>query len=240
MTQARLSRIESGAAIPTAADITVLLDIYQVHGEQRRGLERIADGARAEIKDERLVVQRGRTAAMQARWLRIIDDAHLVRAYHPAMVIGSLQVPAYAGVVLDLDSEAMHERAQQQDLLTSRPRQQHIFVQTEGALRTTVGSAAVMAEQIERLIEVSRLPNVRLGVMPALRPMAFTCGTAFHLFEGDRFAAAVVGLEIAAATLAEPKDVAHFTALFERLAAHAVYDDDARELLIRIADGHRI
>lgn len=239
MTQARLSRIETGAAIPTARDMTLLLDLYGVHGEPRRELETLAAAALSVVKDQRLVVQRGHTAAMQARWSRIVNDSTSVRAYHPAMVIGALQVPAYAGVVLDLDAGAMQERAAQRESLDSRPTQQHVLIQTEGSLRSVVGSVEVMAEQIARLVEVSRLPNVRLGVIPAHRPMAFTCGTAFHLFQGDKFVAAVVGLEVASATLTEPEDIAHFTALFERLAATAVYDDEAREVLGRITDEYR-
>jgi transcriptional regulator with XRE-family HTH domain len=238
MTQARLSRIERGGAIPTSADMTALLDLYGVRGTRRRELETLADEERAGIKDQRLVVQRGHTAAMQSRWSRILHRSHLVRAFHPALVIGAIQVPAYAAVVLGLDADAMRERAEQQATLTSGPGQRHTFIQTEGSLRATVGSTQVMALQLAHLVEVSHLPNVRLGVIPSQHPMPFTCGTAFHLFQGDGFATAVVGLEVAAATLSDPKDVAHFTALFDRIADSAVYDDEARAVLATIAEDH--
>lgn len=237
MTQARLSRIERGTAIPKPADVAHLLDLYGVQGEERRRIEAMV-AAQPEVKDQRLVVQRGRTAAMQARWARMSDESRLIRAYHPAIVIGSLQVPAYAGVVLDLDEAAMTERAAQAADPLSR-QQRHVLIQTEGSLRATVGSVDVMREQVAHLIAVTRIPNVRLGVIPAYRPLPFTCGTAFHLYEGDKFAYAVVGLEVAAATLDQPEDIAHFTALFNRLAQTAVYDDEARAVLAEIAESYR-
>lgn len=237
--QARLSRIEGGLAVPSEAHVSALLDLYGVHGDARERIEQMAADARAGVVSQRLVVQRGRPAAMQARWSRMIHDSHQVRAYHPALVIGAVQVPSYAAVVLDLDDAGMRERAAQADALRSHPQQRHILLHTEGALRATVGSPAVMAEQVDRLVEVSSMPNVRIGVIPAGHAMTFTCGTAFHLYEGEGFAAAVVGLEVAAAELREPDDVAHFSALHDRLAAAAVYDDQARAVLERIADDYR-
>jgi transcriptional regulator with XRE-family HTH domain len=239
LTQARLSRIERGIAVPTVEDMTALLDLYSVHGDARSELEAVAAETRGGIRDQRLVVQRGRTSAMQARWARIERDARVIRSYQPALVLGVLQVAGYAAVVLDLDAEAIRSRAERQTAFAAKPAQQHLLIQTEGALRMTVGSAQLMAEQLDRLVEVSSLPNVQLGVIPANRPMPFTCGTAFHLYEGDGGSAAVVGLEVASARLTDAADVAHFAALFDRLAATAVYGDDARTILSVIAMDYR-
>lgn len=238
MTQARLSRIERGAAIPTPEDMTALLDAYGVRGTRRRDLEAMALDARTGVRDQRLVVQRGRTAAMQARWSRIMRGSRLVRAYHPSMVVGSLQTAAYAGVVLGTDPAAMRQRVEQQEAFGPNPGRQLVVVQTEGSLRATVGSRQIMIEQLDQLITATSHPRVRLGVIPARQPMPFTCGTPFHVFEGADFAAAVIGVEVAAATLTESDDLHHFVSLFERLAALAVFDDDARTLLVRIASGH--
>ncbi|MGQ0575372.1 MAG: Scr1 family TA system antitoxin-like transcriptional regulator [Pseudonocardia sp.] len=239
MTQARLSRIERGAAIPTPEDMTALLDAYGVRGTRRRNLEAMALDARTGIRDQRLVVQRGRTAAMQARWSRIMRGAHLERAYHPSIVVGSLQTAAYAGVVLGADPAALRQRIEQQDVLGSGPGRKLVVVQTEGSLRATVGSRWIMIDQLDQLITATSHPRVRLGVIPAQQPLPFTCGTPFHVFEGTDVAAVVVGVEVAAATLTEPDDLQHFVSLFERLAALAVFDDDARTLLERIASDHR-
>lgn len=239
MSQARLSRIETARAIPTQADMTALLDLYAVHGPQRVELEAMAEAARGGVKDQRLVVQRGRTAAMQARWLRMQHEAGLVRAYHPAVILGSLQTAGYAGAVFGQDMAGLESRIAQADSLVRRVSQRHVLIQTEGALRCTVGSAEVMAGQIEHLIEISRLEHVRLGVIPAHRPMPLVCVAGFHLYEGEKFSYAVVGLEVAAATLDDPDDIAHFASLFSRLTAAAAFGDDARAELERIAEDYR-
>lgn len=235
MTQARLSRIETSRAIPTADDMTALLDLYGVRGERRTELLALADAERGPIRDQRLVVQRGRTAAMQARWLRMQSESQLIRAFHPALVLGPLQTSRYASVIVPGDPAWLESRLAQG---VGRTTTRHVLIQTEGALRCTAGSADVMAGQLDHLIDVSRLPHVDLGVIPAARQMA-PCPTGFHLYEGAGFTYAVLGLEVATATLDQPEDIAFFSTLFDRLAALAVYGDELRELLERIGADFR-
>ena len=239
MTQARLSRIETGRAIPTEADVTALLKLYEIRGEHRVEIEALAESTRAGIKDQRMFVQRGLTAALQARWLRIQGRSRLIRAYHPAVVHGMLQTSGYARVLFGDDLDGLAARLAQAQELMSRTGKRYVLVQTEGALRSTVGSARVMVEQIEHLIEMSRLQHVRLGVIPARHPMPLVCVAGFYLYEGDGVAAAVVGLEVAAATMTDSEDITYFSDLFSRLTDAALYDDDARDLLAEIAESHR-
>lgn len=67
---------------------------------------------------------------------------------------------------------------------------QFVLIHTEGALRCQAGSAGVMVEQIEAIVEASRRPNVRIGIIPWTTPVRVFCTHAFHLY--DATAAVVV------------------------------------------------
>lgn len=232
VSQARLSRIEHGRAIPTAGEVVQLAALYGVHGESQDRLVQLAEDAAAGIRDARLVVQRGNTLAMQQRWRAVEADAQVVRSFQPALVLGGLQTPAYAAVTMrePVDSPAVLDRIRRQERITQSSRKL-VAIHTEGALRRTIGSASVMAEQMSRLVELSSHSNVELGVIPDRASADFVVGSGFHIYD-DR--AVVVGLEVAAAILSDQDDVAHFTELFDRLSALAVFEGDARAEIDRV------
>ena len=234
MSQAQLSRIERGRSLPTEDEADRLAVLYQAEPGRRTELLQMVAQARAGIRDARLVVQRGHTLAMQQRWNRIEGDARVVRSYQPALVLGVLQTPEYASVVLEqhVNSAVVRDRATRHQRLLDEADREHVLIQTEGALRLRVGSEAVMERQVHALLDCSRRGNVRLGVIPQSRSVDVVAGTGFHIYDN---AAVVVGLEVAAATLTDSADVHHFRRLFDRLAAAAAWGDDGREVLERIA-----
>lgn len=238
LSQAQLSRIERGKALPTETEVGQLATLYAAHPTQASELVQMAKGARADIRDSRLVVQRGHTLAVQQRWRRIEGDARMVRSYQPALVLGVLQTPAYAAVVLEQpeDSAVVRDRVHRHERLLTEPDREHILIQTEGSLRLQVGSAAVMADQVERVVQASSQPNVQLGIIPANRAVDVVAGTGFHIYDET---AVVVGLEVAAASLTDAADIRRFRGLFDRLAAIAVWDEQARDLLVGIAEDYR-
>lgn len=234
LSQAQLSRIERAQSLPTEDEADKLSRLYQVDPRRRAELIEMARDARAGIRDARLVVQRGQTLAMQQRWRRIEGAARVVRSYQPALVLGVLQTAEYASVVLEqpADSAVVRDRVARHHRLLDEPDRQHVLIQTEGALRLRVGSDEVMRGQVRRLREVTSRPNVRLGVIPESRAVDVVAGTAFHLYDDT---AVVVGLEVAAATLTDRADVQHFRGLFDRLAAVAVWGDEAQAVLAGVA-----
>lgn len=236
--QPRLSRIELGKALPTDLEVQTLARLYGADEQRVAELVQLARDLRAGIRDSRLVVQRGNTLALQQRWGRIERNAELVRSYHPVVVLGMLQTPAYAAVALrqPVDSPEVAERVQRNQRLLREPHRRYLLVQTEGALRQVVGSSQVMAEQVDAIAEAAQLPNVELGVIPAARPVSPLVGSGFNIYDD---AATVVGLEVAAARMKDADDVRAFRDLWQRLSALAVYGDDARALLTRISGDHR-
>ncbi len=234
LSQARLSRIERGKSLPTEDEVRALVRLYGVDEARGEQLVQLGRDLSAGIRDSRLVVQRGNTLALQQRWDRIEGGATTVRSYHPVVVLGVLQTPAYAAIASrhPVDSAVVASRTRRHQRLLREPRRRHLLIQTEGALRQVVGSVEVMAEQLDVILTVMGAPNVELGVIPAARPLELLVGSGFHVYDDT---AAVVGLEVAAATLTDPADVTHFRELWERLWKAAVTGADAVALIQRVA-----
>lgn len=120
------------------------------------------------------------------------SESHIIRAYEPHYVPGLLQTAEYARTVLRSGMpHATEEEIERQvafrmerQAILSRPQPPLLWtVLDETVLRRPVSTdPGVMARQIDRLVEVTSTPNVRVQVMP------FSAGThpamygPFHLF----------------------------------------------------------
>lgn len=93
-----------------------------------------------------------------------------------------------------------------------------------------------MADQIDQLRQASTLPNVRLGVIPALTRADFTVGHGFHLYDQR---AVMVGTKTATALIDDPTDLITYETLFSRIEQLAVYGDECRDLLSDLAADYR-
>ncbi|MEU5309873.1 helix-turn-helix transcriptional regulator [Streptomyces sp. NPDC021562] len=102
--------------------------------------------------------------------------ASLIRSYEPHFVPGLMQTEAYARGVLrsgaigqtrpeDIEGHVAL-RMQRQGLLTRPDAPRFWAVLDETVLRRPVGGPEVMRAQVDRLLEVTELPNVTLQVVP--------------------------------------------------------------------------
>jgi phage terminase small subunit len=103
---------------------------------------------------------------------------------------------------------------------------------TEGALRWHVGSSQLMADQVQAIIAAMRWPNVRIGVIPWTTAVDVFPANAFHLYDDD---AVIAATETATATLTGQADIATYIEAFTAFHEAAVFDDQARAELQRIA-----
>jgi hypothetical protein len=91
-----------------------------------------------------------------------------------------------------------------------------------------------MAEQIDHIMKVSELPNVRIGLIIQRTPATVLAPHGFHIFDAR---AVQIGTKTAIALIDDPGDIAVYDLLFcERLA---VFGDEARVRLQRIAGEYR-
>ncbi|MGX9885396.1 helix-turn-helix domain-containing protein [Streptomyces sp. NPDC002276] len=169
-----------------------------------------------------------------AAYLSLEQAALQVRAYENEFVHGLLQTEEYARALLGAGNphaptEATERRValrmRRQELLTREAPPRVWVVMDETVLRWPVGGAEVMRAQVDHLIEVNRLPQVTLQIMPfANGPHPAMRAGAFHLF---RFRAPelpdVVYLNglVGAVYLDKSDDVVVYREALDRLGAQA-------------------
>jgi transcriptional regulator with XRE-family HTH domain len=129
--------------------------------------------------------------------------ARLIRTFQHTIVPGLFQTRAYAQAILEVHPETTAEvvkervdgRMDRQAILFREdppPPRVHAILD-EQVMHRNVGGPAVMAEQLEHLVELAMMPRISIQVIPADRPNAGLLG-AFVIAETGQ-APAIVYLE---------------------------------------------
>jgi transcriptional regulator with XRE-family HTH domain len=166
----------------------------------------------------------------------------LFRAFEATVVPGLLQTAEYArvrfvqGAALlkasnDVD-EAVQGRLHRQEMLYRRDKRFH-FVLTEAALTLRLCPPAVMLGQLDRLVSLSALPNVRLGIIGFETEYVVAPWHGFWLLDDDRVMVETFSAEL---NLAQPQEIDLYGAIFDQLAAVASYGRAARAIITRVID----
>lgn len=235
--QNKISRAETGHWVLTPDEVRILARLYGAGRDEQRTLAGWAAALAPGEVDARVILRRGGgTAAFQARVRQLEEGAELIRAYQPGMVLGQLQTAAYARVVFGGDEAAVAERLRRSQLLLGDDSRRWVLVQPMGALLWNLGSAEVMAEQIEALIAASRLPHVDLRIIGPEQPMSFAVTHGFHLYDHK---AVVVGILTGTTIDDDQRAVAQYGDVFERLHTAGAGGDRARNILTRLVADYR-
>ncbi|GAY12541.1 putative DNA-binding protein [Pseudonocardia sp. N23] len=164
------------------------------------------------------------------------EQCREIRSWQAEIVPGLMQSWSYTLAVIEREPDEAWAQARRARLALLDDQDRTVMqLLPEGVLRMVIGSKAVMREQLEHLIELSRRPNVRLGVLPHGRPVP-PLPPSFHLY-GDRMATneTIVGT----AFLDERVDIDRHRHWFDRLDQAAIYDSDARAVLHDIRAAHK-
>ncbi|WP_433524878.1 DUF5753 domain-containing protein [Nocardia pseudovaccinii] len=164
------------------------------------------------------------------------DRSELLRGYDPQVFHGLLQTPRYARALMaagmeflntirDLD-EAVAARVERQRVLREG-RHRFYFLVGEQALRTSVGDDEVMADQIRHVLDLMSLPRLVFGIVPA-KSAFFRRTTDFVLYDRRKVLVETITAESA---VTQPREIALYEKVFNRLAEQAVHGDVARALL---------
>ncbi len=168
----KISRIELHRIGLKQADLRKLLDLYQVeepHREQLFALARESSGKNW------LELATASFAPEYAAYLHAEAEAQSIWTWEPQVVPGLLQTPEYGRAVMRVWHEMfpvppgeterrIEVRLLRQQILTRDPSLAFSAVIDESVLLRRFGETAVMLEQIEKILEASRLPNVEVRV----------------------------------------------------------------------------
>jgi transcriptional regulator with XRE-family HTH domain len=164
----KLSRLETGRAGVSPRDIRDLCDLYRVDAPERQRLAALArEGKqRAWWQDYDLPY---------ATYVGLEAEATSISEYHSDLISGLLQVDGYARAIFEVAEPPLDEatiaqrieaRIRRQGVLADADGPVYQSILDEGALRRPVGGPAVMRAQLERILEVARLPRVRFELIP--------------------------------------------------------------------------
>ncbi|MCE6998792.1 helix-turn-helix transcriptional regulator [Saccharothrix sp. S26] len=239
MSQSKLSKIENGMLLPSVTDVERLVAELSATRETRVELVELARQLHAEAETRRVVLHRGAHRHQQTV-ARIEARATTSRFFQNAGVPALLQSENYLRVVLnttppheqDTAIATLRARRARMDDLGKR----FVFLLAESALRWRMGSADLMCEQIDHLVQIMRRPNVQLGVVPWTADANLVALHGFQVYD-ER----VVTLSVLTgnATITDPHDVREYLALFGRLERLAVRGDALEDLLDNISRDHR-
>jgi len=236
----KVSKLENGRQTPTDDDI--------------RGWTRATD---SEGETAALLASLHTLEVQHAEWQRILrtglkprqqeliewdQRTRLFRAFEATVIPGLLQTAGYARarfaegirrLKLPNDiNEAVAARVQRQEILY-RPDKRFHFVLTEAALRFRLCPADVMLGQLDRLVSLSQLPNVRLGVIGFETQYATSPWHGFWLYDNERV---LVETFSAALDLRQPQEIGLYGEVFDQLAAVASYGRAARGIINRVIE----
>jgi transcriptional regulator with XRE-family HTH domain len=166
-----LSLWEKGQRLPSAEDVSAILALLGVTGEQRDRIRTLARHAR---EPNWLVSSTaGPPFALTTR-LNLESTATVITAWSPLIVPGLLQTPDYirsimdnAPVTIEQADTRLQVRLKRQQILTRPDPVRFTALLGEHALHENFGGPAVMSDQIDHLVKMSGRTNICLRIVPA-------------------------------------------------------------------------
>jgi transcriptional regulator with XRE-family HTH domain len=233
----KVSKIENGKQAPTDEDIKSWTRATNTEHETEGLLDSLHT-----LEVQHAEWQRILKTGMLGHQLELLgQDARtkLYRSFEPAVVPGLLQTAEFAHALFSRAvmvhrvpndvNNAVAKRMQRQEMLYRTDKAFH-FVLTEAALRYRLCSVEVMLGQLDRLVSLTSLRNVRLGVIAYETQYVVDPRHGFMIYNADLVRVETYSAEL---NLRQPYEVELYTTTFEKLAAVASYGGAARAIISR-------
>jgi transcriptional regulator with XRE-family HTH domain len=231
----KVSKIERGRQTPTEDDLRRWCATCRTP-EQLPDLVATVRSIETQFAEWRRVLRAG-TKRRQEQSAKTYERARLFRIWEPAVIPGLLQTVQYATAVLSITvdflqlpddaDEGAQARIARQQVLADEDRRFHILI-GEQALATNVGGPDVMAEQLGRLLDVLRFPQIRLGVVPHNAPYRVPLHNGFWILDASLVQFDTYTAEM---SLVRPDEIGLYARAFERLAVLGTYGGEARAMI---------
>ncbi|QES51285.1 transcriptional regulator [Streptomyces venezuelae] len=254
--QSKISRIETGRSGVKPEDVRLLLDAYGGVGAQHRALlEALSASAAGPAggRENGRVREwwhdyRGLLPQEYRDFISLEAGARSARTVELSVVPGLLQTAAYAKAVTRAALGGLPEpkvdalvdvRLARQSVLRADPPLELSAVLDEAVLRRQIGGPGVMTEQLRHLVAVSRLPQVRLQVLPFSVGGHLGLTGPFVIFSFPNIAdldVVVLDHLTSSLYLERKEDLDAYSAAFRTIQAHALPPQDSSDLISVIAD----
>jgi transcriptional regulator with XRE-family HTH domain len=175
--KAKVSRYELAQSGLKPADVARLLDVYGIQGTEREKLLTLAEEASHKGWWEAYsdVLTEGHLA-----FIGLEAEATSILEWHVNVVPGLLQTEQYAREVLSgyhevapISPRAVQRRLEtrliRQQILTRDEPPEYVAILDQSVLLRQRGDRSVMRAQLQRLADITELPNVTIHILPLAR-----------------------------------------------------------------------
>ncbi|MCM2390128.1 helix-turn-helix domain-containing protein [Streptomyces albipurpureus] len=174
----KLARVEIGENdLPRSGDLDALMDLYDAH-MPREDRDTLLKLHRESLSKEPWTPYKAFMPSKMPTYRGLEQDARVMRAFQPSFVFGLLQTEAYtralytiAKPVEETTSEYIEQnvrlRMERKELITRSDSPLELrVIMDEAAVRRMVEGTEVMREQYAAIVELGRLDNVTIQILP--------------------------------------------------------------------------
>jgi transcriptional regulator with XRE-family HTH domain len=240
MSQTKISRIETGRALPTVLDVERILTALDVPIGAADEILGLARQANVDYASWRVYARAG-LHRKQAELKALESSSRVMRHFLPAIPTGLLHVKEYATATLTATvrsapardvARAVNARMERQVVLEDESRS-FFFLMTEQAVRWQRADPEVMAAQCAHMAEVNGKPQVHIGVIPQGVRVPATPMNIFVVYDERLVTIELFSGEV---VLRDPRDIDQHLNLFDLFWSHALTGDGATSFLESTAE----
>jgi transcriptional regulator with XRE-family HTH domain len=240
-TQSKLSKIENGVLLPGPDDVRRLTTALGMDSAATGEALELARRLQIEQSAPRIVLRRGSLTEHTTLLTRFGTTGSVVAA-DPSVVPDWLRTRDYllaaAGPLSPRNVQTATSLLAKRQRLMATPGITFEFYVYESALRTRVGPALVMAEQVEAIMAASRRhPNV---VVRVVKGQAEVTPPLIHGFELRDNRQVVLTMVPGAALITADDDIAPFRQIIASLRTCALDEAKSQDFLLRLANAYRL
>jgi transcriptional regulator with XRE-family HTH domain len=244
-TPSAISRWETGDRRIRPADLRVLLDIYEVRGEQREVLLTLAREART----------RGWWQSYSSdavpEWFQVYlgleAEAASIHEYAAELVPGLLQTADYYRAFMRAAPAAGNEEAIERKIAVRAGRQERLTaddppdcwaVLNEAVIRRVVGGNHVMRAQLEHIVQSAERPHINVQVLPFKAGAHPAMDGSFVILgfpEAPDPDVAYLEGQTGSLYLEKLPEVERYQVMFNHLVAKALDPDESKTLIAEAA-----
>ncbi|MFI5985739.1 Scr1 family TA system antitoxin-like transcriptional regulator [Streptomyces sp. NPDC051555] len=230
MSQTKVSNIESGKLTPVLTDVELILRALDAPVSVVAEVVALARLANTEWRDVWSSRRRG-LDKRQNELAGFEKAATEFRYFLPTMITGLLATPEYVRAsIADVpgdQSKTVAKKLERQAVLYDDSKK-FTFILTEQAVRWPLVPPDALAVQMDRLASLTRLSNVRIGVIPIGPSVMPGLLNVFTIYD-DRIA--TVETSTGALVFRDRRDVSAYLDEFATFERHALFGEQARERL---------
>jgi transcriptional regulator with XRE-family HTH domain len=244
--QSKVSRVERGVTLAKPAEVEEWARLLHAEPRLRGRLIELAEQEGVQLTEWKRTMAPGRRRVQEE--IRALEaEASVIWEFSFDVIPGLAQTGPYAEVMFRLAqnlatpeediTDVVQARLSRQDVL-AEPSKRFKLMFSETALHRSLLAPDDMQDQLDRLMEVAKLPTVELGVIPfAARERAHTYHAFAVLGDPDLDANALVLVETVTRglTIRATEEIRNYITHYNALADTALYGDELLNLLAELS-----